>query len=186
MTIRSIDSRRRATSFVFSLFVSAIVVLYTFVNYATSSTKKETREIERKNYEIKNEIARINSELDKMLPEHNLIMKYKMDPALLQKEILKNLNADIHEKATSRFGFSPFTINVSKVEPSPKYYNVAHATIKFTNVDWIFGFEDGPDMAKNLLSELIKNSSRLPELIGDLRSIDNSTLIAYFKIEPKE
>ncbi len=186
MTINSLKSRRKAVAIIAMVFLSVLMVLFFSVKFFINYKNVRGNEARNTHKSLSQRLTVLDANIKEAEPYLKMILSYEYDMDELKKDFQKLIDEDLKNKTQRKYGFSPFYVTVEKVEISPKYFNLALVTIKYKQVDWIYGFKDGFKAANNLLHSLLKESKTLPKIVGELREVDNSSVLVYFKLEAKK
>lgn len=160
MTLNTINQRRKYTAIItMVLCVIFIIIGFLFKTYSTIQNLNiptiETDIVKLKSLISKNEkeLANYNIPIAKM----NMFKWF--DPIKYRAELQSKLNQYILENGQKKYGFTPFTIKIDTVEVSPKYFNLINVKLTYSEVDWIFGFDGGFQMANEMLLDILKQDS---------------------------
>lgn len=186
MTIDSIASRRKGIAFVTAMSLCVVIVAFSLYRIAKETSQYDLDVLTKEIVAYERDIEKYKSEIEANTPLKAEVARYSYSTDALRKRFNDTIAQTLKNIVKREYGFIPFEIEVQKVDFSPKYLNLVHVTLRYKKVDWIFGFKDGFEAANSMLHPFLQKYITFATLYKDLRKVDNATVIAYFKLPPKQ
>lgn len=169
MTLNTINQRRKYTAITTTILVTLLlIIIFIFKTYSTIKDLQIPR-IESENAKLKALIIKTEKDLANYnipIAKMNMFKWFEADK--FKNDLQSKLNQYILDNGQKKYGFTPFTVKVTSVDISPKYFNIINIKLTYADVDWIFGFNGGFQMANEMLLDILKQEQIISKDIGKI------------------